>query len=100
MVKKIRKDPKAFEEYAKLMRLVEFKEKVKAASNDPTSKVAKDVLKTVLPIISLGGNNLLGSGLLESNTSLSRRIAMAERYGRASTLLTVTPDDINNATSF
>ena len=100
MVHKVKKDPKAFEEYAKLVRSDEFKEKVKAAAKDSNSKVAKEVLKTVLPIISLGGSNLLGAGLLGDNTSLSRGMAMAKRYGGASTLLTVTPDDINNPTTF
>ena len=76
MVNKVRKDPRVFEEYAKLVRSDEFKEKVKTAAKDPNSKTAKEVLKTVSPIISLGGNNLLGAGLLGDNTSLSRGMAM------------------------
>ena len=97
---KIRKDPKAFEEYANLVRSKKFREKLKNAVKYPKSKVAKEVLKKTLPILSLGGRNQLSAGLLGDTTSLSRAMAMAKRYGAASTLLTITPDDINNPTSF
>ena len=54
---KVRKDPKAFKEYAKLIRDDEFKEKIKMVADDPNSDMAKEVLKAMLPILSFGGRN-------------------------------------------
>ena len=96
---KVRKDPKAFETYASMVKDQNFQEMLQQAVLQPTSKVAKKVLKTVLPVLSFGGKNTM-AGALGDTTSLSRAMAMAKRYGPPSVMLTVTPDDINNPTSF
>ena len=96
---KVRKDPHAFAEYARLVRNEEFQKKIILAKQDPTSAVAKEVLRTVLPVLSFGTRASI-AGALGDTTSLSRAMAMAKRYGPASTMLTITPDDINCPTSF
>ena len=52
------------------------------------------------PILTLGGRNSMVAGSLGDTTSLSRAMAMAKRYGPCTTMLTLTPDDINSPTSF
>ena len=99
MAAKIRQDPFAFQAYAHLVNSDEFKEKIVYAAQHPTSKQAKEVLKTVVPILNFGTRNTIFGGLGDT-TSLSHAMAMARRYGPASTMLTVTPDDINSPTSF
>ncbi|CAB9516444.1 helicase PIF1 [Seminavis robusta] len=97
---KIRKDPAAFEQYATLLRDEEFQQKILQAAENPSSPEAKQVLRTVLPVLSLGGRNTIMAGALGDTSSLSRAMAMAKRYGPVANMVTVTPDDINNPTSF
>ena len=92
---KIRKDPQAFEKFAKLFRDEKFQENIKRAALNPKSKVAKEVVNTVIPILSFGSRNTTLGGIGDT-TSLQHGIAMAQRYGPGSILLTVTPDDIND----
>ena len=54
----------------------------------------------MLPILTVGVQNNLLANSLGDTSSISRAIAHAKRYGPATTFLTVTPDDINNPTSF
>ena len=91
---RIKKDPKAFEDYARLVRSEDFQAKIIQASKKPSSPVAKEVLRTVLPILNFGTRNGAIGGLGDT-TSLSRAIAHAQRYGDATTMVTITPDDIN-----
>ena len=78
---------------------VDFQDKIREAARDPDSKVAEEVLETVLPVLAFGGRNTI-AGALGDSTSLTRAMAMANRYGPPFCLLTLTPDDINNPTSF
>ena len=91
---RIKKDPKAFEDYAKLIRSEDFQAKIIHASQHPSSPEAKEVLRTVLPILNFGARNGALGGLGDT-TSLSRAIAHAQRYGESTTMVTITPDDIN-----
>ena len=86
---KVRKDPLAFQAYAKLVHSDEFKEKIIQAAADPDGPVAKEVLKIVVPVLNFGSHNTILGGLGDT-TSLSRAIAMALRYGPATTMLTIT----------
>jgi hypothetical protein len=95
----IRQGRQAFEEFADKVWCEGFREKIRQASRDPTGPIAKEVWKTVLPFMSLAiCSTVLGT--LGDTTSLSRALAMAKRYGPASTFLTITPDDINCPSSF
>ena len=53
----------------------------------------------VIPVLSFGNhhNHIIGS--LGDTSSLSRGMAMAKRYGPATAMITITPDDINNPNS-
>ena len=96
---KVRRDPKAFEEYSKLVNSDGFRKKMKIAAQNPSSEVAKEVLRTVLPVLSFGSRTTVPGSLAGDTGNMARGMATAKRYGPASTFLTVTPDDINNPTS-
>ena len=57
------------------------KKKIVEAGGNPTSKVAKEVLSTVIPVLNFGNGekNIMGS--LGDSSALSRAIAMMHRYG-------------------
>ena len=92
---KVKKDPGAFNSYAKLINSVEFKELVKEANQDPSSKAASQVMQQVLPVLAFGARNNMMSGVAGDTTILTEGMCMAKRYGPNKTLVTVTPDDIN-----
>ena len=95
---KVRKDPSAFESYAKLVRDQNFQTLIREAKKNPTSDAASEVMRRVLPVLAFGSRENTMSNLVGNPTSISRGLAMGKRYGGATTLLTVTPDDINNPT--
>ncbi len=67
---KIKQNPQAFDDFAGMVDSEEFSEKIKLAVEDPTSKVANEVISRILPVLSFGSRkNLLGS--LADNRSLS-----------------------------
>ena len=96
---RVRQGRKAFEEFADRVWSPEFQQKIRIASQDPTGEIAKEVWKEVLPFMSLTIRSAI-PGVLGDTTSLSRALAMAKRYGPATTFLTITPDDINCPSSF
>ena len=53
----------------------------------------------VLPVLNFGSHNSI-AGSLGDTTSLSHAIAMVKHYGPSSIMLTGTPDDVNNPTSY
>jgi len=78
---RIKKDPACFNEYAELLSSEEWKQKIVQAGMNPTSKVAKEVLNTVIPVLNFGNGdrNILGS--IGDASSFSRAVAMMHRYG-------------------
>ena len=96
---KVRSGKDAMDEYYKLLWSEEFREKIKQAAQNPGGKLAREVWKTVLPFMSLSMRATC-PGALHDNSSLQRALSMAKRYGPATLLLTVTPDDVNNPSSF
>ena len=96
---KIRKDPNAFRAYADLIADDIFKSHITEAAKHPDSKVAKEVLKTVLPVLTFAGRNTMVANMLGDTSSLAQAMAMSKRYGPITAMLTGTPDDINNPTS-
>ena len=99
MAAKVRKDPMAFQEYATLLRSDNFKTMVKEAALDPYSPQASKVLKLVLPVLSFGSKHTPVAHSAGDTTSMARGIAMSRRRGPNTTMITVTPDDINSPTS-
>jgi hypothetical protein len=75
MSTKIRSNHVAFDEYAQMLNSPEWRKKIIQAAEDPRSKVAKEIIATVLPVLSFGSrNSLLGS--MGDNTSVSRAMAV------------------------
>jgi hypothetical protein len=97
---KIKSDPASFQKYSEQISSAEFKKKIVAAAEDPTSKTAKEVLAAVLPFLSFTtADSPLGA--LGGRDAITKGIAMVTRYGgSAVTLVTISPDDVNNPTSF
>ncbi len=54
MAAKVRSDPLAFQAYAHLVNSDEFKSKIVCAAKHPNSKIAKEVLHTVVPVLNFG----------------------------------------------
>ena len=96
---KVRKDPEAFAQFAALVRDKAFQEDIKYAAANPDSDTAERVLRTVRQVLSVGARGHFLAGSLGDTTSVSRAMACARRYGGAFTMVTGTPDDINNPTS-
>ena len=96
-VTKIRTDPTAWEKFARLATSEEFLQKVSTAAADPKSntKVTRDVLRTVLPVLSFGTRRSV-PGSLTDPSGISRAYAQHRRYGHGTLLYTLTPDDKNN----
>ena len=97
---KVRKNPTAFNDYAKLVTSQKFREQVCKAAADPSSDAAKSVMRMVLPVLAFGSRNSTVSNIAGDTTMHAHGMAMAKRYGPNTSLVTVTPDDVNNPTSF
>ena len=97
---RIKKNPSSFYEFAELLSSEEWKEKILVAGNNPTSKVAKEVLSTVIPVLNFGNGDRNIMGSIGDASSFSHAIAMMHRFGSASCFLTITPNDVSNPTSF
>ena len=54
MVAKVRKDPHAFTEHAKLVNSSDFREKITNACSNPSSQDVNDVLRIILPVLTFG----------------------------------------------
>ncbi len=78
---RIKKDPSSFNEYAELLSSEEWKEKIVDAGNNPTSKVAKEVLSTVIPVLNFGNGDRNIMGSIGDASGFSRAVAMMHRYG-------------------
>ena len=96
---KIKKDPDAFDKYAELVQSDKFKHLIEEAARDTSSEAAETVLETILPVLTFAARNNVVAGSLGDKSSLSRTMANTRRYGPVNSLITVTPDDINNPTS-
>lgn len=94
---KIRKDPTAWQKFSKLMTSEEFLQKVSVAAADPKQdpKITREVIKTVLPVMSFGTKRSVAGSLTDSS-GMSRAYALHRRYGHGTAFYTLTPDDQNN----
>jgi hypothetical protein len=98
MSAKIKKNPLAFEEFAKMIDSDEFKQLILLAARDPTSAAAKQVLSKVLPILSFGTKRSV-VGCPTDTLPLLHAMAMSKRYNAGCTFLTITPNDVNSPQS-
>jgi len=78
---RIKKDPACFNEYAELLSSEEWREKIIQAGNNPTSKVAKEVLSTVVPLLNFGNGDRNIMGSIGDASAFSRAVSMMHRYG-------------------
>ena len=77
----IKKDPACFNEYAELLSSEEWRNKIEQAGENPTSKVAKEILSTVIPVLNFGNGDRNIMGSIGDESSFSRAVAMMHRYG-------------------
>ena len=99
VVGKVRANKAAFDKFAEMYESKEFQRDLDHAVKNPSGKVAKDVIGKVLPVIRASGSKTTLSPL-QSAQSVTKMLAMTRRYGPPSTFLTISPDDVNNPTSF
>ena len=78
---RIKNDPSSFQQYAELLSSPEWKAKIVKAGENPTSKVAKEVLSTILPILNFGNGDKNIMGSIGDAAAFSRAAAMMQRYG-------------------
>jgi hypothetical protein len=104
---KVRKDPQAWIKFSRLITDPLFLKKIKLAAlemreNNPKANqgVAKEVLKQVLPVLSFGNRSIVPGTLSGDTGMIARGYSYVKRMGPGCTLLTCTPDDVNNPTSF
>lgn len=95
----IRTHRKAFDKFAELQESKEFQKDLNYALANPNSKVAKEVLGQVMSVVRASASKTTLSPL-DSAYSVSKMLSMIRRYGPPSIFLTVSPDDVNNPTSF
>ena len=95
----MRANKAVFDKFAEMCESKEFQRDLDHAVKNPSSRVAKDVIGKVLPVIRASGSKTTLSPL-QSAQSVTKMLAMVRRYGPPSTFLTISPDDVNNPTSF
>ena len=99
MSSKVKGNPVAFQTFSEKILTLEFRNKLKRAIQDPTSKAASQVLRTVLPVLEVVNKKAHG-GALDAGRVKSHMLAMATHFGSGTVFFTISPDDINNPKSF
>lgn len=99
MAVRVRTNPKTFEAFATTVLSDEFERKMRDAMSDITSTNARDVIRTVEPVLRVAGKKT-PFGAMESSRVMSHIYALQPFYKAPSTFLTIAFDDINNPTSF
>ena len=92
---KIRHDPAAFEKFTRTFMSKEFQTKIQRSVADPEGRDAKEVLKKLVPILTVGGKRTV-FGALERRAAAGEILAMGRMFGPASNFLTVSVDDIHS----
>lgn len=94
----VRSHEASFNKFAELVTNKEFKKKLKKAKHNPDGEDAKEILKTVAPVLAVGGNKECGS-LIQRNEAISKIHSLCFRYGMPTLFLTIAIDDVNNFNS-
>ena len=91
----VKGSPKAVNNIVELINDPDIKQKFEIAIKNPTGKVARALLKKLMPSLKVGGKRV-SYGVTEGSIALSNIIESAKRYGPASCFLTLAFDDRNN----
>ena len=97
---KVKSDDASIAKFASLQANPNFPDRLRNAIEKPNSKDAKEIMSELLPILSSAGGNKMLFGAMELNSSVSETLAMSQQFGAGSVFLTLTPDDIDNTSSF
>lgn len=89
--------PDSFETFTKIVAADDFNELLQKAVATPTGKEASEIMKRVVPFITLSGNKVPW-GAIERQSLVTEIIALSRRFGPASVFLTISPDDVHHPT--
>ena len=95
---RVKSNRQAFDKYINLMKQDSFKDEIRQAAQEPKSKKAQTLIKSMADVLSFGTQDTILSSLL-NKAAMAKGISMIQRHGPASIMLTVTPDDINDPTN-
>ena len=100
---------KAYQRFSSLAASTDFELRLKSALRDcfystrgrnvVLSEDARSILRDILPVLSLPPHQV-GFNYVFTNNSVGKMFALVQRYGPASVFLTISPDDVNDPTSF
>ena len=96
---KLKQHDGAFRDFSKLFDSPEFRDELKKAVDNPTSKTAKSILNKVTPILAFQ-DNASSFTRFDGIQSKGKLFSMARRYGGVSAFITIAPDSINNPMCF
>ena len=88
---------KRAQEFEDLVNSPDFPERLEAAVKDPNSRASRELMKQLLPLISIAGRHVPWSST-ERGSCIGMMLAMARRYGPPSCFLTIAPDDVHDPT--
>lgn len=77
----------------------EFNSKLQTAIKHPAGKIAKSLLRVVMPLLTFAGRKS-SYGALERKAAISRILALCQRYGPGFIFLTLSSNDLNNPLSY
>ena len=92
---KAKNDPNLLVKLGATLLCPQFKNKLEIAQKDPMSKEAKEILKTIDPLLRITGNKVHGSPD-ERKSAITTLISMIQFYGNPSIFFTFAPDDIHS----
>jgi hypothetical protein len=97
---KVKGNKQAFEDYHTLLMSRDFKAKLRKAVSDPKTDEAQSVLRKIMSVMTITGSKSNFFGATASKLSEVKIRNMVRKYGPAAAFVTISPDDINNPTSF
>ena len=86
-----------FAEYEEVVNAPDFPEKLEEAVQQPNSRAARQLMKKLLPLLSIASSPVPWSSS-ERGSCIGMMLAMARRYGPPSCFLTIAPDDVHDPT--
>ena len=92
---KIKSNTNAFQKFNELMKQKDFKDQLREAAQNYKSRNARKLVNSMTDILTFGSEETILCSLLNKKAS-SKAMAMIQRHGPASIMLTVTPDDISS----
>ena len=93
---RVKNNPVAFAGFSELVADPVFKAKVAEAKQDPTSKVAAEVMRVLMKYVVVAGQTV-PFGTVERMRVATKMHALVHRFGLPSIFLTISTDDIHSA---